>query len=226
MRKIFAYCITTLLLTSTIFSEETFKEKVAELPPATEPRYAAKDYSYLLGMPGFTDKLLTMHFTLYQGYVKNINELLAKIKTVDPKSYEYGALKRRVGWEFDGMRLHELYFDNLGGTKPINPKSALFLALSTQFGSFAAWKSDFLATGAIRGIGWAILYFDPIEKRLFNTWINEHDVGHLVRGVPILIMDMFEHAYMPEFGLDKAKYMEVFFNNINWDVVQLRYPKG
>jgi Fe-Mn family superoxide dismutase len=187
------------------------------------PLYSAKDYSSLIGMPGFSDNLLQMHFKLYEGYVKNANALLSQLQSVDPSSYEFGALKRRLGWEFDGMRLHEIYFDNLGGTAPLDKKSAFYGAIAAQFGSFEKWKKDFVATGTIRGIGWALLYLDPDQGQLINVWINEHDTGHLVRGAPLLIMDVFEHAYMPQYGLDKAKYIEAFFNNINWDVVAKRY---
>lgn len=191
---------------------------------AAQTSYTAKDYSNLIGMPGFSDNLLQMHFKLYQGYVKNANDLLTKLKAMtDTSSYEYGALKRRLGWEFDGMRLHELYFGNLGGTAPLDKKTDLYKALLSQFGSYEKWKADFIATGTIRGIGWALLYLDPIEGRLINVWINEHDTGHLVQGRPILIMDVFEHAYMPQYGLDKAKYIDAFFNNINWDIVSQRY---
>ncbi len=190
-------------------------------------KYTAKDYTRLVGMQGFSDQLLQMHFKLYEGYVKNSNDLLAKLESLSSSggasSYEYGALKRRLRWEFDGMRLHELYFDNLGGSGVINQKSTLFAALTLQFGSFEKWKSDFIATGLVRGIGWAILYYDPEQRRLVNCWINEHDVGHLATGRPILIMDVFEHAYMPQYGLDRAQYITSFFANINWDVVASRY---
>lgn len=186
--------------------------------------YVTKDYSHLLGMPGFSDDLLNLHFKLYEGYVKNTNELLTKLQALSgSSSYEYGALKRRFGWEFDGMRLHELYFDNLGGQIPIDQKSALYKALVEQFGSFDAWKKDFIATGSMRGIGWALLYLDPEQNRLVNVWINEHDTGHLATGKPILLMDVFEHAYMPQYGLNKAKYIDAFFNNIDWGVVAGRY---
>lgn len=185
--------------------------------------YAAKDFSYLLGMQGFTNQLLQMHFKLYEGYVKNANDLLVKIRSIDPASYEYGALKRRLGWEFDGMRLHELYFGNLGGKGSLDENSPLFASLAAQFGSFDKWRKDFVATGSMRGIGWAILYLDPVQGRLVNTWINEHDVGHLAGGSPILIMDVFEHAYMPQYGLDRGKYIEAFFNNIDWTAAAKRY---
>ena len=160
--------------------------------------YTAKDYSNLIGMPGFSDSLLQIHFKLYEGYVKNANDLLTTLKTMNTGSYEYGALKRRLGWEFDGMRLHELYFGNLGGKTPINKSSEFYLALVSQFGSFEKWKKDFIATGTIRGIGWALLYLDLDSGALINVWINEHDTGHLVRGSPILIMDVYEHSYMPQ----------------------------
>lgn len=185
--------------------------------------YTANDYSHLIGMPGFSDNLLQIHFKLYEGYVKNATDLLTRLKSMEPGTYEYGALKRRFGWEFDGMRLHELYFENLGGRSPIDKTGPLYQALVSQYGSFEKWKKDFIATGTIRGIGWALLYFDKEEGSLINVWINEHDTGHLVRGTPILIMDVFEHAYMPQYGLDKAKYIEAFFNNINWDAVSSRY---
>jgi Fe-Mn family superoxide dismutase len=189
--------------------------------------YVAKDYSNLLGMPGFSDDLLQMHFKLYEGYVKNANELLAKLQGMNgTSSYEYGALKRRLGWEFDGMRLHELYFGNLGGSDSIDKKCPLYEAMVEQFGSFEKWKKDFIATGTIRGIGWAMLYIDLEQDRLINVWINEHDVGHLVRAKPLLIMDVFEHAYMPQYGLDRAKYIDAFFSNIDWPVVVKRYNEA
>ncbi len=167
-----------------------------------------------------------MHFKLYEGYVKNANLLLAKIEQTDPASYEFAALKRRVGWEIDGIRLHELYFENLGGSGVPNPQSSLSLALIKQFGSFEKWKSDFIGTGMMRGIGWSVLYCEPESGRLLNQWTNEHDVGHLAGGSPILIMDVFEHAYMPQFQLDKKKYIDAFFQNIDWKTAETRFIKA
>lgn len=187
--------------------------------------YSANDYSHLFGMSGFTDELLQIHFKLYEGYVKNTNDLLVKLETIDPSSYEFGALKRRLNWEFDGMRLHELYFENLGGSEPLQPKDPLYQAIEEQFGSFEKWKKDFLATGMIRGIGWVVLYLDLQTKKILNVWINEHDLGHLAGGKPILVMDVFEHAYMVQYKLDKAKYLEAFFKNIDWKVAAARYAK-
>ncbi len=206
----------------TVFS--MFHLAAATPQPAS---YSPKDFSHLIGMTGFSDNLLQIHFKLYEGYVKNTNDLLAKLKAMSDSgqtsSYEFGALKRRVGWEFDGMRLHELYFGNLGGNGTPDKSSALYAALASQFGDFDRWKKDFIATGLMRGIGWSVLYLDPVQGRLVNTWINEHDTGHLAGGNPILIMDVFEHAYMPQYGLDKAKYIEAFFNNIDWQTAANRY---
>ncbi|NGX36977.1 MAG: Superoxide dismutase [Fe] [Chlamydiae bacterium] len=183
--------------------------------------YEPKDFSHLIGMQGFSDSLLKMHFTLYHGYVKNTNLLIRLIE--ESQGYTFGALQRRFGWEFDGMRLHEFYFENLGGKKPFDHSSALNKMLDRDFGSFKKWKEDFIATGLMRGIGWAILYFDPKADRLFNVWINEHDLGHLAGGDLILVMDVWEHAYITEYGLDRAKYIENFFKNIDWDAVSSRF---
>jgi Fe-Mn family superoxide dismutase len=199
-------------------------------PPKTKAvstEYLVKDYSYLYGMAGFSDDLLKMHFQLYQGYVKNTNLLLNRMKELESQdrdqTYDYGALKRRFGWEWDGMRLHELYFENLGGHEALDKSTPLFQRIVKDFGSFDAWKKNFMATGMIRGIGWVILYCDPQSGRLMNTWINEHDLGHLAGGAPLLVMDVFEHAYITQYGLDRGKYIQAFFDNIDWKKPLARY---
>jgi Fe-Mn family superoxide dismutase len=188
--------------------------------------YNAKDYNRLLGMEGFSETLLKNHFTLYQGYVTNtnklmdaLNQLLKEGKTGTP---EYAELKRRFGWEFNGMRLHEYYFENLGGKGGINKAGKLYQKLVDSFGSYEAWEKDFKATGAMRGIGWAVLYQDILSGNFINFWINEHDVGHPSGGMPILIMDVFEHAFMLDYGLKRADYIESFFKNIHWEEVEKR----
>ncbi len=188
--------------------------------------YTAKDYSALIGMPGFSEALLKNHFTLYQGYVTNSNKLLDALASLlkDDKagSPEYAEMKRRLGWEFDGMRLHEYYFENLGGKSPIDKAGPLAARLAADFGSYDAWEKDFKATGAMRGIGWAILYQDPSSGRLINFWINEHDAGHPAGGTPLLVMDVFEHAFMLDYGLKRADYINAFFENIDWQAVEGR----
>jgi superoxide dismutase, Fe-Mn family len=182
--------------------------------------YSAKDYSRLLGMEGFSETLLKNHFTLYQGYVTNTNKLIETLGQMlkDGKvgTPEYAELKRRFGWEFNGMRLHEYYFENLGGKGGIGKTGKLYQKLSDDFGSYEAWEKDFKATGTMRGIGWAVLYQDNLSGKLFNFWINEHDVGHPSGCNPILILDVFEHAFMIDYGLKRADYIEAFFKNIDW----------
>ena len=186
--------------------------------------YTAKDYAKLIGMAGFSEGLLKNHFTLYQGYVTNTNKVLDLLdqmlkegKTATP---EYAELKRRLGWEFNGMRLHEFYFDNLGGKAPLEANGKLGKKLAENFGSYEAWEKDFKATGAMRGIGWTALYQDG--ARLINFWINEHDVSHPAGANPILIMDVFEHAFMLDYGLKRADYIESFFKNIDWKAAEGR----
>jgi superoxide dismutase, Fe-Mn family len=188
--------------------------------------FETKDYSKLIGMPGFSETLLKNHFTLYQGYVTNTNTLgdsLARMrKEAKGATPEFSELKRRYGWEFNGMRLHECYFENLGGKTPISPEGKLANRIHQEFGSYDEWALDFKATGAMRGIGWAILYQDLVTGRLMNVWINEHDVGHPACCVPILIMDVFEHAFLTDYGLKRADYISAFFQNINWQAAEAR----
>jgi len=186
--------------------------------------YKAKDYSSLIGIDGFSETLLKNHFTLYQGYVNNTNKIyeLLSSKTKDATNPEYAELKRRFGFEFNGMRLHEYYFENLGGKAPLNKSGTLAKKLADAYSSYEDWEGDFRATGAMRGIGWTILYQDNMTGWLFNQWINEHEVGHLAGCVPILVMDVFEHAFMTDYGLKRADYIEAFFKSINWKMVESR----
>jgi Fe-Mn family superoxide dismutase len=193
--------------------------------------YITKNFENLIGIDGFSDTLLKNHFTLYQGYVNNfnkLNDILAAMEK-DEKfgTPEYAELNRRFGWEFNGMRLHEYYFGNMikGGTK-LDRDSKLFKKIIENFGSYENWEKDFKGVGGMRGIGWAILYYDPIAGRLFNNWINEHDVGHLSGAIPLLIMDVFEHAYMIDYGLKRADYIVAFFKTIDWKAVTNRFDEA
>jgi len=192
--------------------------------------YESKNFDNLLGTEGFSDQLLKNHFILYQGYVTNTNKLIDALKLIvkDGKigTTEFAELKRRLGWEFNGMRLHEYYFGNMKkNSVQLNKNSKLFRDLLNEFGSYEDWEKDFKSTGGMRGLGWVILYFDPLNKKLFNVWINEHDVGHLSGCVPLLVMDVFEHAYMIDYGLKKADYINSFFKAIDWEIVEERFEK-
>jgi len=188
--------------------------------------YTAKDYTKLIGMEGFSQTLLNNHFTLYQGYVTNTNKLTdilaAMLKEGKTAAPEYAELKRRFGFEFNGMRLHEYYFENLGSKAALDKTGALAKKLAAAFDSYDAWEQDFKATGAMRGIGWVILYQDDITGALFNQWINEHEAGHPAGCRPLLVMDVFEHAYMIDYGLKRADYIAAFFKNIDWKTVENR----
>lgn len=190
--------------------------------------YEPKNFENLLGINGFTNQLLKNHFTLYQGYVTNTNKLVEALTAILKEGKagipEYAELKRRFGWEFNGMRLHEYYFGNMvNGGKALDKNADIYKKIAEDFGSYENWEKDFKANGMMRGIGWVILYYDPIAGKLLNTWINEHDVGHLSGAVPILVMDVFEHAYMIDYGLKKADYIEVFFKAIDWTAVINRF---
>jgi Fe-Mn family superoxide dismutase len=189
--------------------------------------HEAKNFDSLIGTEGFSAALLKNHFTLYQGYVTNTNKLidalgrlLAEGKTATP---EFAELKRRFGWEFNGMRLHELYFGNmLKGGANLSMSSRLFKKIIEDFGTYENWEKDFRALGAMRGIGWVISYYDSASDKLFNVWVNEHDVGHLSGAAPILVMDVFEHAYMIDYGLKRTDYIEAFFKAIDWKAAEER----
>ena len=188
--------------------------------------YEAKDYAKLIGMEGFSDTLLNNHFTLYKGYVTNANKLMdilsAMVKDGKAATPEYAELKRRFGWEFNGMRLHEYYFENLGGKAAINKDGKLGKLIAGNFGSYDVWLQDFKATATMRGIGWTILYQDVSGGKLFNQWVNEHDVGHAAGCQPVLILDVFEHAFLTDYGLKRADYIEAFIKNIDWAAVEAR----
>lgn len=193
--------------------------------------FEAKSFEHLIGLKGFSDTLLKNHFTLYQGYVANTNKvteaLMAMLKDGKTGIPEYAELKRRIGWEYNGMRLHEYYFGNMTrqGTN-IDKNSKFFKRVTDDFGSYELWEKDFKATGAMRGIGWVVAYYEPVAGKIYNAWINEHDVGHLCGAVPILVMDVFEHAYMTDYGLKRADYIEAFFAAIDWNVVAKRFDKA
>ncbi|MBI2572571.1 Fe-Mn family superoxide dismutase [Candidatus Woesearchaeota archaeon] len=190
--------------------------------------YEPKNYEHLLGLAGFSDILLKNHFTLYQGYVTNTNKLRDILATLVKESKistpEFAELTRRFGWEFNGMRLHELYFGNLNKTAlKLDHNSHLAKNIIATWGSIETWEKELRGICAMRGIGWGVLYYDLSTGKLFNTWINEHDVGHLTTCAPLLIVDVFEHAFMVDYGLKRADYLEAVFKAIDYKEVERRY---
>lgn len=190
--------------------------------------YEAQNFDSLFGLEGFSDAALKLHFGLYQGYVANTNKLAEKLaalraegKSTEP---EYAELERRFGWEFDGMRLHEYYFKSISKTPAtIDQAPQLKAAIEKEFGSIDAWEKDFRSVAAMRGIGWGIMYYDPMAGRLFNVWVNEHNNGHLAGGVPLLPIDVFEHAFVVDYGAKRADYISAFMKAINWETIENRF---
>ena len=199
--------------------------------PLTLERYTPKTWN-LSGLQGISDKTLEVHFGLYEGYVKNVNLLNEQIAELTgsgqnaPTNPHFAELRRRFGWEFDGMRLHEYYFGNLakGGGEP--PR-ALNDAVAGTFGDFETWKKDFVATGGMRGVGWAIAYQDSSTGAISNYWISLHEDGHPAGLQPILVMDVWEHAFMLDYKpAERGKYIEAFFANVDWNAVAGRLSSG
>lgn len=191
-----------------------------------QQHYAPKDFSSLLGTMGFSDTLLSNHFTLYEGYVKNTNTLLDLLGTKEIGTPEYAELKRRFGWEWNGMRLHELYFENIS-KKASSPlaEGELKETIIASFGSIEAWQKDFLGIAALRGIGWTLLVKDEASGNLLNIWVTEHDGGHLAGSKPLLVLDVFEHAYATDYGIKRADYLAAFSQHIDWKIAEQRLSR-
>lgn len=190
--------------------------------------YVERDFKYLHGLTGISDKTLEVHLGLYAGYVKNTNLLNEKVieltETGKSGTPEYSELKRRYGFEYNGMRLHEYYFGNLkpGGSE-LKESSKLGKLITENYSSLDVWRNDFAKVGSMRGVGWAILFQDPITKALSNHWITLHEEGNIAGFVPILVMDVWEHAFLLDYKpAERPKYIEAFFSNIDWSVVDSR----
>ncbi len=198
---------------------------MATLAPVT---YAPKKWN-LSGLHGISDKTLEVHFGLYEGYVKNtnlLNEQIAEKIKAGPAGADPGfaEITRRLGFEYNGMVLHEYYFDNMvSGGNGAAPSGALHEALSASFGDFETWKKDFAAVGGMRGVGWAIAYQDPKTRRISNHWITLHEDGNVAGYKPILVMDVWEHAFLLDYKpAERSKYVESFFANVDWNVAASR----
>jgi Fe-Mn family superoxide dismutase len=194
-------------------------------------QYKAKQFN-LSGLNGISDRTLEMHFKLYEGYVNETNRLTEKIsvflkdgKVDQDEMPAYSELKRRLGFEYNGMVLHEHYFGNMkrGGSVDPDKTSAFYQATEQSFGSYDIWKADFVSTGKMRGVGWAICYEDPTSGQLSNHWISLHQTGNVAGFNPVLVMDVWEHAFLLDYKpAERPKYIEAFFSNIDWEVAEGR----
>ncbi len=188
--------------------------------------YTEQSFS-LENVTGLSPQQLEVHLKLYAGYVKNTNAILAKVaeykKDSETHAIALAELMRRFGFEFNGMRLHELYFESLGGNGETTP-GTLTDAITARWGSVDAWKAEFQAMGVMRGIGWVLLVHDPKANTLHNVWVSDHELGHL-GGLPIVIaMDVWEHAFMIDYlPAQRSEYVQTFLKNLNWNIIEKRY---
>ncbi len=179
-------------------------------------KYEIKNYTHLVDIGKISNEAMQIHFKLYEGYVNNLNILNEKLNSgnlLEKNSPEWNELHRRYGWEFNGMRLHELFFDSLKPDANNDDHSPVF---------FENLKEEFFAMAKIRGMGWAMIVQDNTTKKLINTWVNEHDAGMMADVKVILCVDMFEHAYIKDFRTNRQEYLDSIFAHINWEVVQSR----
>jgi superoxide dismutase, Fe-Mn family len=196
--------------------------------------YPVKEFN-LKGLHGISDKTLDMHFKLYRGYVQATNTLNQQIANIlqagkvdQEEGPAYSELTRRLGFEYNGMVLHELYFENMTsqGSQGPKGKTALEKAMNESFGSFDVWRKDFSSVGNMRGVGWAICYQNPENGRLSNHWISLHEFGNVAGFRPILVMDVWEHAYLLDFQpSERGEYIECFLSNVDWNVVAQRQER-
>ena len=193
--------------------------------------YSAKSFDHLRGLTGISDAQITEHLDLYAGYVKQVNTLMQELsemrgeRRASGKDFGLAEGTRRLAFEYDGMVLHEFYFSNLkpGGEARPCDRQGLGRALAETFGSVEQWQENFQAMGSMRGVGWVILFQDPVTDRLTNYWVSLHQDGIPARCKPLLVMDVWEHAFMRDYkATERVKYVDAFLRNIDWSVVEQR----
>lgn len=193
-------------------------------------QYTPRTWPNLKGLKGISDSLLETHFALYAGYVKNTNALTEQLQAITKEgkaagtNLAYAEMTRRLGFEYNGMILHEYYFDNLtaAGT-PIPTSGKLADALTASYGSAEQFQADFKGVATMRGIGWAIAFQDPTTKLISTHWVSLHNDGNPAGYKPILVLDAWEHAFVPDYKpTERAKYVEAYLQNIDWKVVESR----
>ena len=180
-------------------------------------------------LKGISEKNIEEHLKLYAGYVKHTNLILDKIKELkqdaEENAYALGEVMRRFGFEYNGMRNHEVYFRSLeGGAKPLTTSGLLAQAIAENWGSVELWLTEFKAVALTRGIGWAMLYFDRASGRLLHAWIDEQHLGQLANSTLIFGLDMWEHAYVADYQPSgKKNYIEDYFANLNWQTIEKNF---
>lgn len=208
--------------------DASFTEEASH--PATVPTtdYAPRPFAFDSGLPGLSKDLLAEHLALYKGYISRTSALLKEVQSAEREGRSPAPIqefRRRLGFEFSGLRLHELYFEALsakGGQ--LDENHALQRAITTTWGSFDIWWNALKATCTMPGIGWGALVKDPLTGRLMNAWFQDHENGIPVGTVPILVVDVWEHAYVKDYGASgRAKYVDALRPLINWEVAGKRF---
>ena len=193
--------------------------------------YRERDFSSLRGLAGLSDAQIAEHLKLYAGYVKRTNALTERLRALCLEGKASGAdpvyaeLTRRLGFEYNGMILHELYFGALAPGAAAEPPagSKLRRALEASFGKLETWLADFRAVAAMPGIGWALLCQDPGTGWLSNHWVTLHGDGSPAGYAPILVLDAWEHAFMRDYqATERSRYVDAFFRNVDWAACENR----
>lgn len=191
--------------------------------------YEARTFD-LPELKGLSKKQIDVHLALYQGYVKHTNLIMEKIASLreadaSENAYLMAELRRRLGFEFDGMRMHEYYFEQLEHeARSADEGSALARSASERYGDWNGFIAHLKEVAGTRGIGWVVVYYDRAARALQTAWVNDHEVGQLA-GLPIMLaIDLWEHAYMVDYvPVDKLSYVDAFLANMNWSVVENRF---
>ncbi|MBI3572237.1 superoxide dismutase [Candidatus Kaiserbacteria bacterium] len=191
--------------------------------------YIARKFN-LPTLTGLSEKQIKVHLALYEGYVKHVNlimEQIQKLKESGVEPYVVAELRRRLAFEFDGMRMHEYYFAQFEGGKGGDSQSALAEAAVEKYGSGKNFIAHIKEVALTRGIGWVVVYYDPVAVTLHTSFVADHELGQLA-GLPILLaLDLWEHAYMVDYvPADKKSYVDAFFANLNWSVVEKRFDEA
>lgn len=193
--------------------------------------YQARKFN-LPELKGLSKKQIDVHLSLYEGYVKHVNLIMEKIAAMkesdaEGNAYVMAELRRRLGFEFDGMRMHEYYFEQFEGGNQGNPDSALAKAAAERYGSGEQFLAHIKEVAGTRGIGWVVVYYDAVGKMLHTAWVNDHEIGQLGGCPVILALDLWEHAYMVDYlPAEKKNYIDAFFDNLNWTVCEARFDKA
>ncbi len=182
--------------------------------------YLADNNLFTKDIDGLSKRMLDEHFKLYEGYVKKSNEIQTKLETADKSEangvYSFiGELKREETFAVNGMKLHEVYFGHLQGSGDASKAPSLVSLIEKDFGSIEEWQAEMVATG-MSARGWAITAFDFRDNRLHVYGADGHNVGAVWGAIPVVVLDIYEHAYFIDYGTSRKAYIDSFFKNLSW----------